>query len=272
MADELNIPQISQSLAGTIFGAPGAVRHSLRVASTNSAAMEAAAAGAPEGSVFLAEEQTAGRGRGGHGWHSEAGAGLYLSCVLRPKFAPSDALWLSLIAGLAAYDAIFEVTGLAADLRWPNDVMLGERKAGGILAELSADSRQVRHAVIGIGLNVNHTSFPEPLQQTATSLRLQTHRQWPRGELAAALLKSLHREYSALKQAGGAAGAGILLRFEQHSSYVRGAHVEVDDHGGNGFSGVTAGLDARGFLLVATAAGMRTVLSGGVRKVRGALP
>jgi len=227
--------------------------------------MKAAAEGAAEGTVFTADEQTAGRGRGDHSWHSPAGQGLYVSIVLRPQLAPNDVLWLSLIAGLAVHAAIKEVTTIAVDLRWPNDIMLADKKLGGILTELGTESGRIIHAVVGIGLNINQPQFPAELAAFATSLRIETDRDWPRDEILTSLLRAIDREYRALLSSP-AATQGIIRRFEQASSYARGARVTVDDHGAAQFSGITEGLDARGFLRVQTADGVRTVMSGGVRK------
>jgi BirA family biotin operon repressor/biotin-[acetyl-CoA-carboxylase] ligase len=232
--------------------------------------MEAATAGAAEGSVFIAEEQTGGRGRGGHTWHSAPYSGIYLSVILRPKLEPTETLWLSLMAGLAAHYALRYQIGVEPDLRWPNDVMLGNKKLGGILTELSTEQGKVRHVVIGIGLNVNTASFPSELRDLATSLRIETEREWPRLELTAALLKSLGREYASLQaDADGKYRESIVRRFEHCSSYVRSASVQVDDFSGaaGSFSGKTVGLDSRGFLLVDTKSGIRTVINGGVRKI-----
>jgi len=170
-APDLLLPEFLRSaLKGTIFA--DLVRHYFRIASTNVAAMEAAAAGAPEGTVFLAEEQTAGRGRGGHTWHSVRSTGIYCSAVLRPPLPPADALVLSLLVGLAVRSAVADVTGLAPDLRWPNDLLLNGRKFCGILLEMNAEVTRVRYAVAGIGMNVNHAEFPGDLRDIATSLRV----------------------------------------------------------------------------------------------------
>ena len=228
--------------------------------------MQAADAGVGEGAIFTADEQTAGRGRGDHKWHSPAGDGLYVSVVLRPKLPPNDALWLSLIAGLAVHDAVRAVTSISADLRWPNDIMLGRKKMGGILTELATEGGAVQHAVIGIGLNINQPQFPSEIAQVATSLRIETDRDWPREEILVALLRALSDEYRALVNAQDARRR-IIKRFEEYSSYARGARVEVDDHGAAQFRGITEGLDERGFLRVNTGAEIRTVLSGGVRKL-----
>ena len=155
-------------------------------------------AGAPDGSVYFADEQTAGRGRGAHEWSSPPGSGLYVSVLLRPALAPADVLWLSLAAGLAVRSAVQQVTSLECDLRWPNDLLFGSRKFCGILTELNAEVTRVRHLVIGIGINVHQPQFPEELRDVATSLHIETGRDWPRQELLTALLHSLEGEMSAL--------------------------------------------------------------------------
>lgn len=249
---------------GTIF-ATGDIRRFPVLDSTNRAAMEAAAQGAPEGTLIVADEQTAGRGRGDHRWHSPAGEGLYLSILLRPPLAANDALWLSLIAGLAVHAAVRALTTIACDLRWPNDIMLREKKLGGILTELATEKDQVAHAVVGIGLNVNQSRFPDELTALATSLRIETDRAWPREELLTALLESFDAEYRGWLS-GRRTRAAIVRDFESVSTYARNVRVEVDDHGAAQFTGTTEGLDERGFLRVRTRDGVRTVFSGGVRK------
>ena len=249
-------------LAGTIFG--GEIHHYYRLGSTNSEAMERASGGAPEGSVFVAEEQTAGRGRGAHQWESAASAGIYCSVVLRPTLPPAETLILSLAAGLAVDAAVRQVdSGVVPDLKWPNDLLIEGKKFCGVLTEMNAEVTRVRYIVVGIGINVNQVRFPEELRPTATSLRLATDTKWSRVELCAALLKSLDREYRDLIQKAGAHDS-ILERFHERSSSVRGRYVQVEENGG-GFEGVTDGLDGRGFLRVKTGQGLRTVLSGTVR-------
>jgi BirA family biotin operon repressor/biotin-[acetyl-CoA-carboxylase] ligase len=261
MPDLLLPDMLAPLVRGTIFGQH--LHHYYRIGSTNGAAMEAAAAGAPEGSVFLAEQQTAGRGRGGHSWHSARGDGIYGSVVLRPALPPSEALILSLAAGLAVYAALEEIDArVAPDLKWPNDLLIEGKKFCGILTEMNAEATRVRHLVIGIGINVNQASFPAELQPIATSLRMATGTHWSRTELCAALLKSLDREYRDLL-AQPDARKSILRRFEERSSWARGRQVRIEDP--SGFEGVTDGLDGDGFLRVRTAQGMRTVLGGTVR-------
>src|SRR6185437_14285015 len=163
---------VETGIAGTIFA--GQVRHFPSVGSTNVLALEAAQAGARAG-AWIADEQTAGRGRGGHGWHSSAGDGLYVSALVAPPLPMTMALWLSLATGLAARAAIREVTGMTVDIRWPNDLLLRGRKCGGILVETAVDGAILRYAVIGIGINVNHAGFPSELEALATSLRMESH-------------------------------------------------------------------------------------------------
>ncbi len=264
VSDTFDLTTLSNALHETRFA--GKLRHFPSIHSTNTHAMAEADAGAPEGMVYIADEQTAGRGRGAHGWESPPGSGLYVSVLLRPQIAPADALWLSLAAGLAVHDAVKQVTTLDADLRWPNDLLFGARKFCGILSELNAEVTRIRHMVIGIGINVHQPQFPDELRDLATSLFIETGREWPRHELLLALLQSLNREVSALTAPGNMpqATSSILARLEQCSSWVRGKRVYVEEL--DGYAGVTEGLDARGFLQIRTPDGLRTVLSGGVRE------
>ena len=259
---DLLLPDILDPLiSGTIFASK--IHHYFRIGSTNTAAMQAGADGEPEGSVFLAEEQTAGRGRGGHSWESTQSVGIYCSVVLRPEMTPVDALFLSLMTGIAMADAVEQTTGLRPDLRWPNDGLIGERKFCGILTEMNAEPTRVRYIVIGIGINVNQTSFAGELEPIATSLRIETGREWSRVELTAALLKSLDGHYRKFLQGGERARGVMIQEFEKRSSWARGRHVLIQENGG--YEGVTEGLDDRGFLLLRTGEGQRTVLSGNVR-------
>jgi len=258
---DLLLPEIVRPLLrGTIF--ENEIHHFYKIGSTNTATMAAAAAGAPEGSVFLAEQQTAGRGRGSNVWHSPRSSGIYCSVILRPVLPPSDVLVLSLAAGLAVQDAIRQIDSeMNLDLKWPNDLLVDGKKVCGILTEMNAEATRVRFIVVGIGINVNQVSFPDGLD--AISLRQATGREWSRVELAAALLKSLDREYREIVATPGARGS-ILRRFAENSSWVQGKSVSVAENGGS-MQGVTEGLDDRGFLRVRTAKGLQTMLSGTVR-------
>ena len=259
---DLLLPEMLQPLVrGTIFDEH--IHHYYRAGSTNTIAMEAASAGAPQGSIFLAEQQTAGRGRGSNQWHSAESAGIYCSVILRPALPPSEVLVLSLAAALAVRAAVQEIDSrVMPDLKWPNDLLIAGKKFCGILTEMNAEATRVRHIVLGIGINVNQAEFSGELQQSATSLRITTGSQWSRVDLCTALLKSLDREYRNLIT-NSEAHNDILRRFEEHASMVRGMPVGVEENGG--FEGVTEGLDPRGFLLVRTDEGLRVVYSGTVR-------
>ncbi len=267
---------VKAALAGTSLG--GHVLHLAEVASTNDLAIEAAVRGARHG-VWVADAQTAGRGRGGHTWHSEPGDGLYVSALFSPQL-PAEALQLSLAAGLAAWEAIGAVAGVRADIRWPNDLVTlpdgagRSRKLGGVLVEtaIAAAERDggpgtLRYAVIGVGINVAHGSFPPELAGAATSLRLEGWQQPDRQPLLIDLLQRLSGFVARMERshAGGEASA-LPAQLEAASTWVRGKRVQVAEDGG--YTGVTAGLDRSGFLLVdADDRSRRTVRSGGVREL-----
>lgn len=259
---DLLLPEILRPLLrGTLFDEH--LHHFYKIGSTNTAAMAAAAEGATEGSVFLAEEQTAGRGRGANSWQSPRSTGIYCSVIVRPPLPPSEVLVLSLAAGLAVRSAIQQVDArVNPDLKWPNDVLIDGKKVCGILTEMNAEATLVRYIVVGAGINVNQTSFPKDF--IATSLRLATGTDWSRVDLTAALLKSLDREYRQLLEDSNARES-ILRRFAENSSWVQGKAIRIEENG-PAFEGTTEGLDVRGFLRVRTAKGMQTVLSGTVRE------
>jgi BirA family biotin operon repressor/biotin-[acetyl-CoA-carboxylase] ligase len=259
-----DLPTLEASLAGTPFA--GKLHFVPVTDSTNTDALEAARSGAPHGSVYFADQQLAGRGRGDHAWQSPSGQGLYVSVILRPQIPAARLPLLPLAAGLAAADAIRTAAGLTVDLRWPNDLLIGPRKTGGILLEANVSSRSLRHAVVGIGINVHQRSFDPTLSTPATSLDIETVRTVSRQSLLVSLLKSLQRE--ALTLDHPAAETTIPRRVEQASTWVRGKRVEV--HGPQACTGVTAGLDRHGFLLINTTNGQVTVQTGGIRAAEAA--
>ncbi len=250
---------LESALAGTLFA--GKLHFALSTQSTNSDAMAAGRNGAPQGSVWFADEQTAGRGRGDHRWHSAAGEGLYVSVLLRPEYPAAHLALLPLAAGLAAADAVHAATGLTVDLRWPNDLLIGPRKVGGILVESSISSRSLPHAVVGIGVNVHQRSFDPDLATPATSLDVESGTRVSRQALLITLLKLLERAAAAMADEGAA--AQVLSRIELCSTWIRGRKVTV--HGPQACAGITAGLDENGFLRVATATGIVIVQTGGIR-------
>jgi BirA family transcriptional regulator, biotin operon repressor / biotin---[acetyl-CoA-carboxylase] ligase len=254
-----NLPTLETALTGTLYA--GRLHLAPSTDSTNTDALEAARASAPHGSVYFADEQLAGRGRGDHAWHSAAGQGLYVSILLRPAILAARLPLLPLAAGLAAANAIHETTGLTVDLRWPNDLLIGPRKLGGILVESKIESNLVAYAVVGIGINVHQRGFPADLATPATSLDLEAGKTISRQTLLIELLKSIEQESLGLLDP--AAIDTVPRRVRQASTWVSGRRVHV--HGPQACTGVTAGLDANGFLLVRTATGLVTVPTGGLR-------
>ncbi|MGC9199650.1 MAG: biotin--[acetyl-CoA-carboxylase] ligase [Acidobacteriaceae bacterium] len=260
-------------LVGTRY--PARLHHFATAESTNALLLEAAANGAPEGTLYLADAQTQGRGRGGNAWHSSPGDGLYLSVLTRIPLPLQRALWISLATGLAVQSGIAMSTGLHADIRWPNDLMLSAaggapvagpaKKVGGILVEAAVNpgpEALLRYAVIGIGLNINHEKFPPELESVATSLAIASGGRQSRNALLIAILRCLDQELTQLAQSE----PDLLRRFAESSTWVCGKRVQVAEQGG--YRGVTAGLNADGYLLVRAEDGTeRTVISGGVREV-----
>lgn len=224
-------------------------------------AAELAARGEPHGTVVVAETQTAGVGRHGHSWHSESLGGLYLSIILRLPLAPDSLPVLTMALGLAVQRAVDDTAGVACDLRWPNDVLLNEKKCAGTMVQAADTPGNKGVLIAGIGANVNQTDFPPEIRSTATSLRLETGREHSKE----ALLDRIVAE--SLRYASLLAGRGkrpIFEQFEARSTYVRGKSVEVDA-ADRVITGVTAGLDDNGFLLVQTPTGIETIVAGGVR-------
>jgi BirA family biotin operon repressor/biotin-[acetyl-CoA-carboxylase] ligase len=254
-----DLPALEQALAGTPYS--GKLHYAPITDSTNTDALNAGRTDAPSESVFFADEQLIGRGRGNHGWHSPAGGGLYMSLLLRPQWAARRLPLLPLAAGLAAVAAVSAVEGLAIDVRWPNDLLIGPRKLGGILVEARTEGDRVAFAVVGIGINVHQTEFAPALSTPGTSLALETRRKVSRQSLLVELLLRLAQETQALQDPASA--ESIPARLEQASTWVRGKRVEV--HGPQACVGITDGLDAHGFLLVRTSGGLITVQTGGIR-------
>jgi BirA family biotin operon repressor/biotin-[acetyl-CoA-carboxylase] ligase len=233
--------------------------HYFRTESTNNAALELDAQNGPHGTVVIAEEQTAGRGRLGREWYSEKSSGIYVSIILRPPLSPAAAPILTLLAGVAACHAVVSATGLSADIRWPNDLLVNGKKVCGILTEMKAEVDRLHMVVLGIGVNVNHGSMPEELSEIATSLALEGGRQYSRLQILAELLHHVERYYHMLLKEGNAA---IVREWSTASSYSEGKRVRVKT-GSDEYSGVTAGLDASGALKTRREDGRQELLVAG---------
>ncbi len=236
--------------------------HEPVLASTNRTAAALAGAGAPAGLVVTAEAQSAGRGRQGRVWHSPPGLNLYVSVVLRPAVAVPRVPQIALVTGLALCRALRQAcAGVAVSLKWPNDLWVGSRKLAGILCEMDADGRRLRHVVVGVGLNVNldRADFPGELSDRATSLRLETGLMQSRPRLLAAFLNALE---PAMDDWLHADDLGPFLEEMDRLSMLRGRRLRIEA-GQRVVEGLAVGLAADGRLRLCTAAGGEVLIHSG---------
>jgi len=216
------------------------------VESTNTQATTMARQGAPEGTIVLAAAQTRGRGRMGRSWISPPGTGLYTSVILRPQSPPDWGPRLTLTAGVAAAEAIHE-TVIRPELKWPNDIMIANRKVGGILTEAIFDKNRIGHLIVGVGINVNtdREDFPISIRNLVTSLRLCTGRPISRVALLQAFLYQLEQWYELFCKGS----FDTILETWHKYETILGTLVEVYLPGSK-LLGVAEGLDSDGTLLV----------------------
>jgi len=226
--------------------------------STNLEAAKLAAEGAAEGLVIVAGEQTAGRGRLGRQWASPKGAGLYFSVVLRPKIEPDAWPLITFVAALAVHDALFQSCGLQTDIKWPNDILANDRKLCGILAE-TVEGEVI---VLGIGVNLTSTSFPENLRETATSVESLTGATPDREKMLQSILDAFHNRYSVFVKERGR--EQVIDDWSKRSSFASGKRIRVKN-GHETIEGITRGLERDGALRVETNSGeIRIVRAGDV--------
>ena len=230
--------------------------------STNDIAARLADAGAEDGTVVVAEAQTAGRGRLGRVWHSPAGAGLYVSIVLRPSptFAPA---LLTLGAGVALADGGRASTGVRTEIKWPNDLMVSGRKLAGILTEAAAQGGALQFIVLGFGLNLRPAAYPPNLAQRVTSIEAETSRPADRAVILAEILAAIAERYADLQQGRFDA---ILGAWRERAGSLRGSAVEWDS-GGVAMRGSAEDIDNTGALLVRSGGTVHRLVAGEVRWV-----
>jgi BirA family biotin operon repressor/biotin-[acetyl-CoA-carboxylase] ligase len=210
--------------------------------STNDIAARLAESGAEPGTLVAAEAQTSGRGRMGRSWFSPPGAGLYVSVVLRPDPPPL----LTLAAGVALADGIQASTGLQAEIKWPNDLLVGKRKLAGILAEAAAQGGRLEFVILGFGVNLRPAAYPPELADRATSIEAELNRPADRAMILAEILSALASRCTDLQQGRFDA---ILSAWRTRAPSLRGAVVEWDTPGGPE-RGRAEDIDAAGALLV----------------------
>lgn len=233
------------------------------LASTNTEAARQAARGGREGLCIVAREQTAGRGRLGRAWISPRDAGLYFSIVLRPRFEASAWPLITFAAALAARDAIERACRIAPDIKWPNDLLIGERKICGILAERIETDASV---VVGIGINLTDEAFPPGLSDRVTSLEAAMKDAPDREALLVELVRAMGERYAVLQSPNGR--AMTIREWTARSSYAEGKSVRVALER-ESFEGVTRGLEEDGSLRVEISDGtIRIIRAGDVTHVR----
>jgi BirA family biotin operon repressor/biotin-[acetyl-CoA-carboxylase] ligase len=232
--------------------------------STNDAAASLAAEGDRVGAVVIADAQTAGRGRRGRTWFSPPANGLYVSVVLAPARARTDperaTALLTLAAGVALAEAVETTTGLAPDIKWPNDLVIGRRKVAGILAEGQTVAPSLGSVVLGYGINVGTMAYPPELASRATSLEAELGRPIDRAALCAESLARLAARYADLLEGRFDA---ILDAWRQRAPGSVGARVRWDTSAGPQ-TGMTTGVDDRGALLVRSSVGVERIVGGEV--------
>jgi len=229
--------------------------------STNTELARLASEGAAEGLAILADEQTAGRGRLQRAWSSPKGAGLYFSLLLRPGISQDQWPLITFMAAIAVGDALREAAGVETDIKWPNDLLSGERKICGILAE-AVETPAGRAVVVGIGINLTADAYPRELAEVATSVAEAAGRQPERETILAALQNALGRWYSLLHEPDGL--AKIVAAWASRSSYASGKLVTVAN-GDEVWQGITCGIEDDGALRLQTETdGIRLVRAGDV--------
>jgi BirA family biotin operon repressor/biotin-[acetyl-CoA-carboxylase] ligase len=233
-------------------------------ASTNDLAKEMALAGEEEGTVVVSDEQTKGKGTKGRSWYSARKKGLYLSFILYP--AQPQISILPLAAGLAANDAIFESTGIRVGLKWPNDLIWGKKKLGGILCESGFLGNKASYAIVGIGINLNHEreDFPEEIRSMATSIKLIIKKNIDRKRLIQKLCKALNRWYGLFRERKN---EEIVRSFQDYSILALGKEIKLLTETEEVF-GNYAGIDSKGGLVLERDGKRMTFFSGEVRSIK----
>jgi BirA family biotin operon repressor/biotin-[acetyl-CoA-carboxylase] ligase len=232
--------------------------------STNDLAKELALAGEEEGTVVLAEEQTMGRGMKGRKWHSARGKGAYLSVILRPP--QSSISFLPLVAGLAVADAVFNSVGLRIRLRWPNDLVWGNKKLGGILCESGFSGDKANYVILGIGLNLNHgrDDFPEEIRDHATSLKLISKANTDKNILLRNLWPALNRWYVGFLREEE---EKIIRNFQENSILPLGMEIILATERGE-IHGIYRGIDTQGGLILDSRGKIKSFFSAEIKTVK----
>lgn len=228
--------------------------------STNTLAMELAANGCEEGAVIISDEQTGGRGRLGRSWSSPPGENLYLSIILRPRIPPRDSAVLTLMSAVACTHAVRDVSGLPVSIKWPNDMLLSNKKLGGILTEIKSGMDGIRHAIVGIGVNINPgvSGLHEDIRKIATSVRIETGSVQSRTLFATGILSEMNKWYNILLERGK---RPVLDEWLLLSSTI-GRTIQVEGPR-SAITGIAEGINDEGMLILKLGNGSRKNISSG---------
>ena len=217
------------------------------------------------GLLAVAEEQTAGRGRRGHGWVSPPGTGIWFSVLLKPEVSPDKASMLTLVAAMAVAKAITETTGLVSQIKWPNDIVVNKKKVCGMLTELSAEMTRINYVVIGIGIKANNKEFPDEIKETATSLFIESGKHIKRAAVIEAVGRYFEQYYDEFIKAGD-----LSLIMDEYNSMLVNAGNQVRIISNDSEEIYTAlGINPQGELVVKDADGNVKDIRSGEVSVRG---
>lgn len=257
--DHLVPSEILSGLQTTVLG-KGEIIYLPKMESTNARARELAAQGAPEGTLVVADSQTLGRGRLGRTWFSPQGTGIYASLILRPPLPPDKGPRITFVTAVAAAEAFVSTAPLNIRIKWPNDILIHDRKVAGILTEMGSDPDRIHYMVVGIGINVHQKTFPKELKKTATSLFMETKKRTSRVALLQTFLDRMEHWYGVLKREGF---EPVLQRWKELADMEgRMIRVRMPD---KEMAGQVEGIDSEGVLLLKDEAGqIQRILSGDV--------
>ena len=239
--------------------------------STNTKAKQLAEMGEAEGTLIVADEQTAGKGRRGRKWCSKKGVNVFFTLLIRPKIEPKNLSGITLLAAMSVADAVKEVCGVKTMIKWPNDIVLEKKKICGILTEMSSEMNYVNYAVIGIGININDDEIPDEIRENASSIYLETGKKTNRNKLTAKVVEKFDGYYKRFLET-----KDLTAFIDEYNSMLISMNKEVKVLYGMAETarpdeeetGIARGIDGDGALLVETKDGIKSIVSGEV-SVRG---
>ncbi len=231
------------------------------IQSTNSYAFKLALAGRPEGTCVIAETQQGGKGRLNRVWFSPPGKNLYLSVILKPQIHPSRIYPVTFLSSLAVYDTIKMITGISPTLKWPNDVLINEKKVCGTLIELSTEADMVGFVIVGIGLNINMKAneIDDTIKNKATSLYIETKKIFERASVCGMLLSNFDKYYSVFRKAG----EQEICNIWEKTAQIKGKQLEINQMG-EIYKGIAQGVDSSGAIILDIKGQKKRIIAGDV--------